>query len=199
MKKLAPWTDDEVEALRNWQDNDRVHPFTCPRCPSTLQDGFSANDLYPTNQGWRCRTCDYTQDWAHDFMFGNLGHVCVTDNHWLIPRQIRVIPPDDENHVRINAAIVGKDKVPCRDGSVYFSVAVAEEVANAIRKVSKEKGPDTYNIALNNFITCFCTPHPDGSPRYWDEKIHLSAIEYIAFVHGRCAATVIADLENGYA
>lgn len=68
------WTDDQVRSLDAWQMNDNVHPFTCPHREHHDNDGR----LMPTNDGWVCMIprndqdqapCDYTQNWAHDFMF----------------------------------------------------------------------------------------------------------------------------------
>jgi hypothetical protein len=63
----APWTNEQVAALNRWQQSNWVHPFTC-RC---------GKDLVATREGWRCGSCDYTQDWAHDSMLG--------DPEWLNP------------------------------------------------------------------------------------------------------------------
>lgn len=57
----SPWTDEQVKNLNAFQACGFMHPFTCGndqcRC-----------DLTATNAGWVCPRCDYTQDWAHDFM-----------------------------------------------------------------------------------------------------------------------------------
>lgn len=56
-----PFTDDQVDSLNEYQTSDVCHPFTC---------GGEAcrNVLVATNDGWTCPSCDYTQDWAHEFM-----------------------------------------------------------------------------------------------------------------------------------
>jgi hypothetical protein len=63
----APFTPEQVRNLEDYQ-NARgawkrcpMHPFTCP---NHSQEGV----LVPTVKGWVCQFCDYTQDWAHDFM-----------------------------------------------------------------------------------------------------------------------------------
>lgn len=61
MKLKAKWTPDQVRALNAFQHRGMFHPFTC------------GNDsrhrvLLATEDGWVCEDCDYTQDWAHDFM-----------------------------------------------------------------------------------------------------------------------------------
>lgn len=61
MKKIvAPWTEEQVEGLQRWQE--RFHPYTCPR---HSKDGHATEDLVPSEAGWLCPSCDYTQDWAH--------------------------------------------------------------------------------------------------------------------------------------
>lgn len=62
MKRFAPWTDAQVRALNRWQKDGRFHEFTC------AQEHLGERTLVANNAGWRCPTCGYTQDWAHDFM-----------------------------------------------------------------------------------------------------------------------------------
>ena len=64
----APWTAEQVDALNAWQTASMTHPFTCGRCRDAGVGGECA--LTATTAGWVCDTCDYTQDWAHDFMLG---------------------------------------------------------------------------------------------------------------------------------
>lgn len=60
----------DVAQLAKYQLAGRFHPFTCPN----RGDGKHANAygdigaLVATTRGWICPFCDYTQDWAHDFM-----------------------------------------------------------------------------------------------------------------------------------
>lgn len=63
MKIVAPWTEDQVRSLNARQRREDVHPFTCGHCDFKLP-------LFATTKGWECQSllCDYTQDWAHDFM-----------------------------------------------------------------------------------------------------------------------------------
>lgn len=62
------FTREQVLNLQKWQDNNRVHPFTCGKRDDhpMLHGDFGV--LIPTVRGWICQFCDYTQDWAHDFM-----------------------------------------------------------------------------------------------------------------------------------
>jgi hypothetical protein len=54
----APFTAKQVQGLNEFQASEFVHPFTC-KCGA---------NLVATEAGWICNECDYTQDWAHDFM-----------------------------------------------------------------------------------------------------------------------------------
>lgn len=63
-KITAPWTTEQVEALNEWQQLGRVHPFTCP----------NSHPLVATPDGWVCIPCAYMQDWAHDFMCDKAKH-----------------------------------------------------------------------------------------------------------------------------
>jgi hypothetical protein len=63
---VAPWTDEEVHRLVLWQSCPWVHPYTCGYCREA-DPHFPLRDehrLVPTNDGWRCPTCDMTQDWC---------------------------------------------------------------------------------------------------------------------------------------
>ena len=59
----APWTDEQVMQLNRFQRSPFVHPFTCP---SERHDAV----LMASRNNWECPypDCDYTQNWAHDFM-----------------------------------------------------------------------------------------------------------------------------------
>lgn len=59
----APWTAQQINNLRRWQEMPDCHPFTCP-------NPHVDRVLIPTIYGWICPDthCDYTQDWALDFM-----------------------------------------------------------------------------------------------------------------------------------
>lgn len=64
------FTPDEVVNLARHQVDGRFHPFTCPnRDRESHRDVFGdLGALVPTVRGWICPFCEYTQDWAHDFM-----------------------------------------------------------------------------------------------------------------------------------
>jgi hypothetical protein len=51
----APWTDDQVRSLNDYQASGLFHPYTCGNC---------REDLVAMRDGWTC-SCGYTQNWAH--------------------------------------------------------------------------------------------------------------------------------------
>lgn len=61
---MSLWTPDQVDKLNEWQACGWVHEFTCPNRP---HEGSSV--LVATVDGWVCPGCDFTQNWAHSFMF----------------------------------------------------------------------------------------------------------------------------------
>jgi hypothetical protein len=81
-KIKAPFTDEQVDRLHDWQGGQigirtgdggilitGTHPFTCmghDGCerPPELNDG----ELIPNNDGFVCPCGKYKQDWCHDFM-----------------------------------------------------------------------------------------------------------------------------------
>lgn len=71
-KVVAPFTDDQVKSLNDYQVSGVMHPFTCGGCRDRLgiREGKFVNDrlLVATPAGWVCPTCDYTQDWAWAWM-----------------------------------------------------------------------------------------------------------------------------------
>ena len=63
----APLTPDQVAALNRRQQGGGCHPFTCANGRDDKHlDGEGV--LVATPEGWVCPYCDYTQDWAHEFM-----------------------------------------------------------------------------------------------------------------------------------
>lgn len=55
---LAPFTPEQVEGLNRFQRQELTHPFTCPE----------GHILIARRESWVCPCCDYTQNWAHNFM-----------------------------------------------------------------------------------------------------------------------------------
>lgn len=54
------FTSRQVKNLNAYQHEPTIHPFTCSE--------HSEEPLFATVRGWICPYCDYTQDWAHEFM-----------------------------------------------------------------------------------------------------------------------------------
>ncbi len=67
ISRRAPFTADEVANLVAWQECGLYHPFTCPN-RGELPHPPNAVLAPDEESGWTCGHCDYTQDWAHDFM-----------------------------------------------------------------------------------------------------------------------------------
>ena len=60
LKTVAPFTEDQVNSLNDFQHVGYYHPVTCG-------NNCRAN-LIARKDGWHCPTCDYTQSWAHGYM-----------------------------------------------------------------------------------------------------------------------------------
>ena len=78
----APWTLNQVAGLNDYQRNGYTHPFTCGAEDRSDRGHTEAAKrrgdrdsglLEATLAGWICPACDYTQDWAHAFMFKGRG------------------------------------------------------------------------------------------------------------------------------
>lgn len=67
---MTVFTPDEVVNLDKYQREGRFHGFTCGNRGDSNHRvvGGDKGLLIPTVQGWVCQFCDYTQDWAHEFM-----------------------------------------------------------------------------------------------------------------------------------
>jgi hypothetical protein len=79
----APFTDEQVRNLNDFQNAGVNHPFTCcspeniPECTRACReigdqvvDGTSDGKLTATNDGWVCPCGKYRQDWAYPGMAG---------------------------------------------------------------------------------------------------------------------------------
>lgn len=96
-RTTAPWSDDQVASLNEYQTSGVFHPFTCHRCRDVLgtwsvryadgrveplpptSDEWQASEevvgvevsdrlLVATRDGWICPTCPLTQEWAWAWM-----------------------------------------------------------------------------------------------------------------------------------
>lgn len=70
----APWTQAQVEALNAYQTAGEFHPFTCGN------DHGGDRVLVAVPSGWTCPGCDYTQDWAHGFMFDHQSELLSAED-----------------------------------------------------------------------------------------------------------------------
>lgn len=59
LHRLAPWSDEEIASLQEYQASGRFHPFTCV-------EGHGA--LTPGRMGFTCAQCDFAQPWAFAWM-----------------------------------------------------------------------------------------------------------------------------------
>ena len=60
----APFSDEQVLKLNEFQKSKKFHPFTCD-CGRDRED---KGILIATNEGWICPCGEYKQNWAHSFM-----------------------------------------------------------------------------------------------------------------------------------
>jgi len=97
-KITAPFSDEQVIRLNEFQNLGMVHPFTCAkdgddahikyefekkhkgedygayikkekeRGVNFPEAVFTQTNLIATNEGWKCPVCDYKQNWAHKGM-----------------------------------------------------------------------------------------------------------------------------------
>lgn len=77
-KITAPFTPEQVVYLEIWQQGIGIHPFTC------LHDHDGDRNLIPTERGWTCPQCSYTQDWCHDYMCSSLYNTPISNDIDLI-------------------------------------------------------------------------------------------------------------------
>lgn len=72
MPKLSritvPFTPEQVQSLNEYQASGHFHPFTCQNVGSRHPVLVAAAD------GWRCPSCEYKQDWAHEWMADGSWH-----------------------------------------------------------------------------------------------------------------------------
>lgn len=67
--QFGPWRQfGEAVTPENKHLFQLTHPFTCNNRSDHPIIAGDQGILVPTTRGWICPICDYTQDWAHDFM-----------------------------------------------------------------------------------------------------------------------------------
>lgn len=59
----SPFNEQQIRILKYYQSCEFLHPFTC----GNDHDGQKV--LIITKDGWKCPSCDYTQDWVPSFIF----------------------------------------------------------------------------------------------------------------------------------
>lgn len=74
----APFTQEQVDKLNDYQRNGKMHPFTCcspsdiKECKRRSGEGSTYEEkegiLIATVEGWVCPCGKYKQDWSHSFM-----------------------------------------------------------------------------------------------------------------------------------
>lgn len=55
----APWTEKQIEQLNEYQNDEKVHPYTC--------EFHSELPLLVSEEGFYCSRCCYAQNWCFDF------------------------------------------------------------------------------------------------------------------------------------
>ena len=64
----APFTEEQVQAINQYQQEGQFHPFTCGSGKRTDENHkYGEGILVATTEGLKCPFCDYKQNWAYDF------------------------------------------------------------------------------------------------------------------------------------
>jgi|GEM_PF-1656772 len=74
----APFTDEQVKGLNEYQNSGVFHEFTCGNSKHPADKGRT---LVAYNEGWKCPNCDYTQNWAFASMTD--GKMIEAGKKWL--------------------------------------------------------------------------------------------------------------------
>lgn len=73
----APFNDDQIDKLNQFQSKGFFHPFTCgcgfgldaeQKSKCERLNGTGEGVLIATKDGWICPCGEYTQKWTHNFM-----------------------------------------------------------------------------------------------------------------------------------
>lgn len=67
-KIKAPFTDAQVRAINDFQNNAFVHPFTCCSHDGCNRSEHNEGILKATSEGLICPCGKYTQNWVHSYM-----------------------------------------------------------------------------------------------------------------------------------
>ena len=82
-KVMAPFSKEQVESLKMYQNHLEMHPFTCGS-PDDIQEchrrnGMNEGILIPMEEGWVCPCGQYRQNWCHEHMLTAPGGYIVED------------------------------------------------------------------------------------------------------------------------
>lgn len=65
--KKAPWSEEEIKKLNDYQQSGMGHPYTCDRshkeCEVHEGDYLKDGILIATKEGWVCPCGKYKQNW----------------------------------------------------------------------------------------------------------------------------------------
>jgi hypothetical protein len=64
----APFTEEQVKNLNEYQASGQLHPFTCGGTYCGDRSKHEGGLLEATRSGWICPCKQYSQNWAHKFM-----------------------------------------------------------------------------------------------------------------------------------
>lgn len=115
----APYTEEQVARLREWQASDFVHPFTCCHVGMNVEQ-----------HGFVCLKCGNIQTWCHDFMAEGPGLRKVGDKlHLNIAEDIFIA----QCKARDKAAVDNLD-------FIVANGVLSREDADSIKKYYEEHG-----------------------------------------------------------
>ncbi len=64
----APWTEEQVKNLNEYQVSGKFHPFTCGGTGCAKDETCNYGILTAKIDGWYCPCNEWKQNWAHRFM-----------------------------------------------------------------------------------------------------------------------------------
>ena len=134
MSEELKFNPDQVANLNAYQVAGRFHPFTCPNRNRKTHRVFNGDlgALVATVRGWICPWCDYTQEWAHDFMCEPLLPDPVAEmlaDH----RETTAVQREREACAKVAESLRTLDTFPTDPNSPYVTVH-GEKIAAAIRR-----------------------------------------------------------------
>lgn len=64
----APFTQEQIDNINDYQKGGRFHPFTCMSYNNCKREENKWGELVATRDGLVCPCGKYKQDWVHDMM-----------------------------------------------------------------------------------------------------------------------------------